>query len=105
MGSDSSGLGDYEGTNYIIYAERKAASIISKGDVLDTDSTGAWRETPTSGGSAPYGVAIKSRLAGDTDVPVLTEGIIIVRADGPIKKSKFVMPSAATAGEVIEYVA
>lgn len=105
MGSDSSGLGDYEGTNYIIYAERKNNAAIAKGDVLDLDSTGKWREAPTSGTSAPFGVAIKSRLAADGEVPVLTDGIVIVRADGAIKTGKYVMPSATTAGEVIEYVA
>lgn len=105
MGSDSSGLGDYQGTNYIIFAERKSNAAIAKGDVCDTNSSGDWREAPTSGAVAPFGVAIKSRLAADTDVPILTEGIVIVRADGAIKRQKYVMPSATTAGEVIEYVA
>ena len=105
MGSDSSGLGDFEGTNYIVYSERKANGVITKGDVLTLDSAGKWIEAPTSGALGPYGVATKSKLAGDLDVPVCTDGIIIVRSDGAIKTGKYVMVSASTAGEVIEYTA
>src|SRR5574339_920154 len=105
MGSDSSGLGDYEGTNYIIFTENKDGAAIAKGDVCDLDSNGLWRECPTTGFSGPYGVAIKSRLAADVEVPILTEGLIVVRADGAIKPGKYVQPSGSTAGEVVTYTA
>ena len=105
MGTDLSGLGDYEGNDYLILKERKAGTIITKGDVCDLDSAGNWRECPTTGFSAPYGVAPKSRTASELDFPVFLKGMIIVRADGAIKAGKYVMPSGTTAGEVVEYVA
>ena len=105
MGTDKSGLGDYEGLDYIVYTEPKAASIITKGDVCDRNSSGDWRECPTTGFSAPFGVAVKSKTASEPDLPILTEGTVIVRADGTIKRGAYVMPSATTAGEVIEFTA
>jgi len=105
MGIDKSGLGDYEGLDYIVYTEPKAASIITKGAVCDRNASGDWRVCPITGFSAPYGVAVKNKTAGDPDLPILTEGTVIVRADGPIKRGAYVQPSAATAGEVVEYAA
>jgi len=107
MGIDKSGLGDYDAApgQYIVYTEPKANSIISKGDVCDRDSSGDWRECPTTGFSAPYGVAVKSKIASEPDLPILTEGTVIVRADGAIKRGAYVQPSGSTAGEVVEYSA
>ena len=105
MGSDSTGLGDFEGNEYLIMKENKNNAAVAKGDVLDLDSNGDWRECPTSGYSAPYSVATKDRLAADTYALVFTKGIICVKADGAIKSGKYVMPSGSTAGEVVEYVA
>lgn len=104
VGSDSSGLGDFEGTNYIIYHENKTAAAIAKGDVCDLDANGAWRTCPTTNFSGPFGVATKARLLADADAVILTEGLVIVRADGAIKPGKYVSPSGTTAGEVIAYV-
>lgn len=105
MGTDKSGLGDYEGNDYIVYTETKGATIIAKGAVCDRAAGGEWRTCPTSGGTAPFGVAVKSKTAAELDLPILTEGTVIVRADGAIKKGAYVIPSATTAGEVIEYAA
>lgn len=103
--SDSTGLGDYEGLDYLIQKENKDNAAIAKGDVVDLDSSGKWRKCPTTGFSAPYGVAPIARLTTDTDLPVFTKGIICVTADGDIVKGKFVQPSGTTAGQVIEYAA
>ena len=105
MGTDKSGLGDYEGNDYIVYTEPKAAAIITKGDVCHRNASGDWIECPTTGFSAPYGVAVKSKTASEPDLPILTEGTVIVRADGAIKRGAYVQPSGTTAGEVVEYAA
>src|SRR5688500_8930339 len=105
MGIDKSGLGDYEPLDYIVYTEPKGATIITKGQVCDRNSSGDWRTCPTTGFSAPNGVAVKSKTAADPDLPILTEGTVIVRADGAIKRGAYVQPSGTTAGEVVEYAA
>lgn len=106
MGTDKSGLGDYESApgQYIVYTEPKAAAIITKGDVCSRDGSGDWIEA-SSGDVGPFGVAVKSKAAADPDLPILTEGTVIVRADGAIKRGAYVIPSTSTDGEVVEYAA
>jgi hypothetical protein len=104
MGTDLTGLGGYEPTDYLMLRENKNNAIVTIGQVCDTDSNGLWRVCPTTGFSGPYGVATKSKLAADADLSILTEGTIVVRADGAIKPGKYVSPSGTTTGEVIAYV-
>ena len=66
-----------------------------------------WKPTPAAAATrGPFGIVVnKKPLTTDTKMEIAQGGEVIMIADGAIAPGNFVMPSAATIGQVIEYAA
>src|SRR5215212_4247196 len=98
-------VGSYHTDAKINQVNKVAATAVAMGVVTYHDpADDTFKISPTSqAGLAPFGVTTKAAAAADAKMEVALGGHVIVRADGAIAPGNYVMASAATAGEVIEY--
>lgn len=75
-----------------------------RGDVLSLNVAGTWRKC-TSGDVGPFAVCITAKASTATRVEYfdMASGEISVVADGVIRPERFVKPSTATDGQVMEH--
>lgn len=85
---------------FVVISRKTDATGVTKGDVCSFDTNGLVQKAPTAGSDGPYGVALATAGASVV-VRLCVEGYVYVTADGTIKPNKFVIVSAATAGQVI----
>jgi hypothetical protein len=84
---------------------KKAAGVITKGDILakgtggDTDK---WIRASTTA-TGPFAMAMESEVTGATSVSMVDDGEVLVTADGAITPNSYVMRSGSTAGQVVTY--
>ena len=85
---------------FVVIGVKTDATGVTKGDVCSFDTNGLLQVAPTAGSDGPYGVA-KETKGASVACGIIVEGYVYVTADGAIKNNKFVIVSAATAGQVI----
>jgi hypothetical protein len=96
--------GGYEPGAYILQLQKASSGAITRGVVVDVNtSTNVWRTAPTTGSAGKYGVCTKTAADGDLVVDVCLKGVVYLTADGVIQPGRRVQVSATTAGQVIQF--
>lgn len=80
------------------------SQAFARGDVLALNIAGTWRKC-TSGDVGPFAVCTKAKAQTATIVEYfdMKDGEISVVADGTIRPERYVKPSTATDGQIMEH--